>query len=180
MNETSAGNRYARALFELADKENCLPEIEALLTALAKLIKEYPEIPAIIQSPVIKETEKCSFIERAIPSGSPVLLKNFLAVLIEKKRFAILDEIHEEFHKLFEQKEGILEVEVISVVSFSKALLEKIKKIFSAKFRWEIRFIQKIDASLIGGFLLRFRGREIDCSFKTRIHEIEQQLLTQS
>ena len=180
MSEEIASARYARALFELAMKENKLPEAEALLTEIAKVAKKHPEVMAIIQNPTLRQSEKSSFVEKIIPADSPALLKDFFKVLIEKKRFTILGDIQKEFHRLFEKKAGILEVEVLSAVPFSTALRDKLKKMLAAKLRSEIRIIPKTDASLLGGFLLRFGGKEIDCSFKNRIHEIEQQLITES
>ena len=179
MSETLAGCRYARALFELAVKGKELPKIETLLSNLAKVAREHPEVMAIVQNPTLKESEKSAFIEKIIPADSPALFRDFLKVLIEKKRFPLLGEIRSEFHQLFEKNQGLLEVELLSVVAFSKILQEKLKKILEAKLRSTIRLVPKIDASLLGGFLLRFGGREIDCSFKNRIHEIEQQLITQ-
>jgi F0F1-type ATP synthase delta subunit len=42
----------------------------------------------------------------------------------------------------------------------------------------EIRLIPSTDPELLGGFVLRFAGKEIDCSYKNRLHEIQQKLLS--
>lgn len=179
MSKTLASARYARALFKLAENEKELPRIEALLADLAKTAAGHPEVISITQNPTLRESEKSAFIEKIVPADSPALFKNFLRVLLEKKRFPILNEIQSEFHRLFEKKRGVLEVELLSVVSFSKTLQEKLKKVLENKLRSSVRFVPKTDPSLLGGFLLRFDGREIDCSFKNRIEEIEQQLAAQ-
>jgi F-type H+-transporting ATPase subunit delta len=177
MSDVQAGARYARAIFNLAEKERALPKIEALLAFLVKTTEGSPEVTAVIRNPVLKESEKADFIGALIPADSPALFRDFLRVLIEKKRFSILGEIQSEFHRRFAKQQGLLEVEVLSAVPFSKTLQEKLKKTLSVKLRSEIKLIPKTDASLIGGFLLRFNGREIDCSYKNRLHEIEQQLM---
>lgn len=178
MSEEIAGIRYARALFELSEKERLLSETDTTLSSLADTAAGHPEIMAIVRSPILKESEKISLVEKIIPADSPALLKDFLRVLIEKKRFPLLARIRKEFHRLFEKRQGILEVEVVSTAPFSKDLQVRLQKMLSSKLRSEVRLIPKTDAALIGGFLLRFNGREIDCSFKNRFHEIEQQLLT--
>lgn len=188
MSESLASSRYARALFNLAIKENRLQELETSLLDFAKTVETHPEITSIVQNPTLKEEERFSFIEKILPAKSSDLIKNFLKVLLKKKRFPILGEIQAEFHRLFEKKQNILEVEVISAVPFSTKLHEKLKKMLAAKFcltpdskkpetSKEVRLIPKINAELLGGILLRFEGREIDCSFKSRIREIEQQLI---
>ena len=176
MRETLASTRYARALFDLAKKENCLPAIETSFEEFAKTISKHLELIAILQNPTVKGSEKISLAQKIIPQGCPELFKDFFLTLIAKKRTAILLEVQKEFHKLFERDKGILDVEMLSAAPFSTSIQEKIKKVLAGKLRSEIRLIPKVDTSLLGGFLLRFNDREIDCSFKNRIHEIEQQL----
>lgn len=177
MSEALASSRYAKALFNLAAKEKALLKIDAVLSDLVRATEEHPEIKAILRSPVLKEIEKNGFIQKIIPVDCPALLKDFLRLLIEKKRFPILDGIFLEFHRMFEAEQGLLEIQVLSVVPFSKPVQEKLKKVLEGKLRSEIRLIPRTDASLLGGFLLRFNGKEIDCSFRSRIREIGQMLL---
>lgn len=177
MNEIRVNNRYARALFQLAKKAGNHAEIDLWLRRLTEGLMCHPGATRLIRNPTISEQEKIHFIEKLFPEGTPPLLKNFCKVLIEKKRFCILPEVQKIFHAMHEREEGILEVELLSVVPFSEKILEKLKKMLAAKLRFEIRLIPKIEASLVGGFLLRFDGKEIDCSFKNRFHEIAQQLI---
>ena len=53
----------------------------------------------------------------------------------------------------------------------------KLLTLLNKKLASEIRLSVKTDASLIGGLVLRFDGREIDASFKNRLREIRQKLL---
>ena len=178
MKTSLAISRYAKALFSLAKQNGVLEQIAAAMERLVATFRKYAAIRSILQNPAVKETEKSAFMEKILPPESPVLLKDFLKVLLEKKRLAFLEGIQEEFHRLYEKEKGILEVELLSVAPFSKDFQAKIKKLLALKLRSEIRLIPKTDASLLGGFLLRFGDREVDCSFKARFHEIEQQLLT--
>jgi len=178
MSDALLSGRYSRALFNLSKKAGNLPEVDRALSVLLKTTEEFPNIAALIQTPTLKESEKNAFIEKVLSPETPSLLKDFLKVLIEKKRFSLLKTICAEFHELFEEEQGILEVEVLSVIPLAKTIEEKLKKVLETKLRAVVRLAPKIDASLIGGFLLRFGGREIDCSYKNRIREIEQQLLT--
>ena len=71
---------------------------------------------------------------------------------------------------------GRQEVEMVSAVSLTPGFMEKLRAVLTKKLRSEIRLIPSVDRSLLGGFILRFSGKEIDCSFKNRLHEIRQKL----
>jgi len=177
MSDLIAANRYARALFELAEKEGRLSEIHAGLEQVTALTRDHPQIMSLISNPTLSDEEKTQLIQNILPKDLPDLLIRFLKTLIEKKRFPLLAVILSVFHKAFKKKMGIQEVEIVSVVPFSSQFQERVKNVLKNKLRSEIQLMPKTDPSLLGGFVLKFDGREIDCSFQNRIHEIQQKLL---
>ena len=189
MSDVTAAGRYARALFELTEKEGRLQEMDAGLLALAKVLETQPKILLLMANPTLTTQEKYDLALKTLTDGQAGLLERFLRVLIDKKRFALLPEIQKIFHDSFEKKQGVQEVEMISAVSFSSEFLKKITAVLAAKLsaasgsiepkaRREIRLIPKTDRGLLGGFVLRFAGQEIDCSFKNRLYEIQQTLFS--
>ena len=189
MSDVIAAGRYTRALFELAEKEGCLAEIDARLLALAKVLEAEPKILLLVANPTLTHDQKVELVLKTLTDGRTGLLERFLRVLIDKKRFALLSEIQNLFHESFEKKQGVQEVEMISAVSFSSEFLKKITAVLTTKLsaapgsiepkaRREIRLIPRTDRGLLGGFVLRFAGQEIDCSFKNRLYEIQQTLFS--
>jgi F-type H+-transporting ATPase subunit delta len=180
MNDVTAAGRYTRALFELAEKENRIPEIDAALHALARTLETEPKILRLIENPTLTTAQKYDLALQTLAGGQTGLLERFLRVLIDTKRFALLPEIQKEFHRTFEIKKGVQEVEMVSAVTLSSSFLEKLKTLLTKKLRSEIRLIPRTDRDLLGGFVLRFAGKEIDCSFKNRLYEIRQKLINNS
>ncbi|MFA7255127.1 MAG: ATP synthase F1 subunit delta [Candidatus Omnitrophota bacterium] len=176
MSDTIAAGRYTRALFELAEKEGRLVEIDAGLHALAKSLEAQPKILLLMANPTLTSPEKYALALSALAGGKTGLLQRFLRVLIDKKRFALVPNIERMFHERFEKKQGVQEVEMLSAVPFSSEAMGRFKTALTKKFRSEIRLIPRTDRGILGGFILRFDGKEIDCSFKNRLHEIQQKL----
>ncbi|MDP3762715.1 MAG: ATP synthase F1 subunit delta [bacterium] len=187
MSDTIAADRYTRALFELAEKEGHLAPIDAKLHVLAKTLEAQPKVLLLMANPTLMSQEKYALALSALAGKTTGLLERFFRVLIDKKRFALLPEIEKTFHDRFEKKQGVQEVELFSAVPFSSEVLEKFKTVLTKKLRasplavgsaarTEIRLIPKTDHSILGGFILRFNGKEIDCSFRNRLHEIQQKL----
>jgi len=178
MSDTIAAGRYTRALFELAEKEGRLAEVDAGLHGLARVLETQPKVLRLMANPTLTSEEKYALALETLADRKPGLLERFLHVLIDKKRFALLPEIQKNFHDRFEKKQGVQEIEMFTAVPFSSKVQEKFKATLTKKLRSEIRLIPKTDASLLGGFILRFNGKEIDCSFKNRLHEIQQKLFS--
>jgi F-type H+-transporting ATPase subunit delta len=178
MSDAIAAGRYTRALFELAEKGGCLAEIDAGLLALTKVLETEPKILLLVANPTLTRDQKVELALRTLTDGRTGLLERFLRMLIDKKRFALLPEIQNLFHESFEKKQGVQEVEMISAVSFSSEFLKKITAVLATKLSAKIRLIPGIDRGLLGGFVLRFAGKEINCSFKNRLYEIRQKLLS--
>ena len=189
MSDVIAAGRYTRALFELAEKENHLAEIDAGLYALAKTLKAQPKILLLMANPTLTDQEKYALASEAIADRKAGLLERFLRVLIDKKRFSLLPDIQNIFHDRFEKKQGVQEVEMLSAVPFSSGTLEKFEALLIKKLRSspvstesqaprEIRLIPKTDRGILGGFILRFNGKEIDCSYRSRLYEIQQKLFS--
>lgn len=176
MNNDIAAGRYARALFELAEKEGRLAEIDAALHALAKILEAQPKVLLLMANPTLTNREKYTLALGTLAGEKTGLLERFLRVLIDKKRFALLPEIQKIFHGRFEKKQGVQEVEMLSAVPFSSKVLEKFKASLAKKLNSQVRLIPKTDRNVLGGFILRFAGKEIDCSFKSRLHEIRQKI----
>ncbi len=187
MSDLIVAKRYTRALFELASKSGDLAAIEDILKSLKDLTVSHPKFLRLIANPTLTEDEKYRLVRNLLPQNAPDLLDRFVKVLLAKKRFALLPDIQTLFHANFEKSLGIQEVEMISAAPLSSVFLGKLKALLTRKLRAssfaekpetraEIRLIPKINQSILGGFILRFNEKEIDCSFETRIHEIRQQL----
>ncbi len=176
MSDTIAAGRYTRALFELAEKEGSLAEIDAELHAFAKILEAQPKILLLMANPTLTNQEKYALALGALATKKTSLLERFFHVMIDKKRFALLPEIQKIFHERFEKKQGVQEVTLLSAVPFSSEVREKFKMTLAKKLRSEIRLIPQTDPGILGGFVLRFDGKEIDCSFRNRLHEIQQKL----
>lgn len=176
MIDLRAAHRYARALFELAEKDNTLDAIDDQLVAVLDVVRKYPEISRLISNSTITLAEKEDFIGKIIPGNTLPLLLNFLKVLVKKKRFLELSFIQETFHRLYEKKRRVEEVIVVSAVPLSGPNAARLEKVLETKFKSDIRLALKTDPDMIGGLILRFSGNEINASFRSRLDALRQAL----
>ena len=126
-NETSA--RYARALFEVGIENSEIDKIENNLNDFLNLYNSSSEFRNFIKNPTQNAenqfnviniiSEKLSFSKN---------LKNFLSLLIEKKRIFFVYKIAESFLRLCSKKRGEVKASLVSSKSLSKDELNDISE----------------------------------------------------
>jgi F-type H+-transporting ATPase subunit delta len=176
MNRPEICDRYARALIGLAEKNSQLDAVEAELTATCEILAKNPGVGRVIASPTVTPRDKEN-LAAEISKGASPLLGGLLKVLVQKKHFEELSGIRDEYHRLFEIKKGILEIQVITAIAIPEPVKNKLRTVCRNKWRCEVRLLCEKNPSILGGMILRFDGKEIDACYRTRLAEIRRQLM---
>jgi F-type H+-transporting ATPase subunit delta len=104
-------------------------------------------------------------------------LKNFMFLLIEKRRIFFVEKIIDSFLKLCAQKRGEVKASLISSKELSETEIETISKDLSTSMGSTIKFDYKVDKELIGGLKLQLGSFMIDTSIKNKLKKYEQKML---
>ena len=104
-------------------------------------------------------------------------LKNFMFLLIEKRRIFFVEKIIDSFLKLCAQKRGEVKASLISSKELSETELENISKELSSSTSSTIKFNYKVDKELIGGLKLQLGSFMIDTSIKNKLNKYKQEML---
>ena len=175
---TETSERYSRALFEVAKESGELEKIENDIKTLKVLLKDIPELKNFLQNPTQSEENQIN----AVDILSKKLnfsrdLKNFIFLLIEKRRIFFVIKILDSFIKLCSKKRGEIKASLISSKSLSITELEQISKDLSSSMGSTIKFDYKVDKNLIGGLKLQLGSFMIDTSIKNKLKKYEQVML---
>ena len=175
---TEASERYSRALFEISKESGELEKVETDVKTFKSLIEKNLELKNFIHNPTHNITnqnnvfnilsDKLSFSKN---------FKNFLFLLVEKRRIFFISKIIESFLKLCLKKRGELKASLISSKELSETELENISKELSLSMGSKIKFDFKIDKELIGGFKLHIGSFMIDTSIKNKLKKFQQRML---
>jgi len=172
----TAARPYSRAIFELANEQNKLPEWGDVLQ-LAALIATDENMRALIDSPAILPSQVAeAFLSVMKDSkGAPEInqdVTNMINLLAENDRLRIIPAIQHGFDVLKQEAEGAVEVQVIS----AKKLTAKQQKDMSASLKKrlgkEINLSTEIDKSLIAGAIIHAGDLVIDGSAKGRLEKL--------
>ena len=171
-------NSYSQALFELANENNTLIEIEDQVAALVKLIPQSSEFKEIIKNPVIK-TEDLQNVIRLISDHLTFneLLKKFLVFVISKRRFFFIEKILKDFLSICSNSRGEIQAELSAAKEMNQQEILEVKKELNINFGSKIKLNYKYDPSLIGGLILKVGSTMVDTSIKNKLQQIEKKMI---
>ena len=88
----SASNRYALALFELAQEESQLDRIEKEAEEFRKLINKNHDINFLVKNPLIGKKEQATSIKKILQiSDFSKLFQNFIELIANKRRLFFIE-----------------------------------------------------------------------------------------
>jgi F-type H+-transporting ATPase subunit delta len=171
---TGVAGRYASALFSLARDERKTDEVAAALASFDALIAESEDLRRLVRSPVFSAREQvkalAAILERAEIAG---VAANFIKLVAAKRRlFAIRDMIRD-YGLLYDAGRGVAHAEVTSAEPLDDANVAALKETLRvASGGKDVRLTAKVDASIIGGLVVKLGSRMVDGSLKTKLNAI--------
>ena len=175
---TETSERYSRALFEVSKDVGDLEKVEQDIKNLQTLLNESAEVKNFIHNPTQSKDNQNNVINLlAEKLFFSKILKNFMFLLIEKKRIFFVEKIIDSFLKLCSQKRGEVKASLISSKELSTNEIESISKDLSSSMGSTIKFNYKVDKELIGGLKLQLGSFMIDTTIKNKLNKLEKKLL---
>ena len=175
---TETSERYSRALFEVAKEADDLEKIEKDVKNFKTLLNGSLEIKNFIHNPTQSKDNQNNVVKLLAENLKlSKNLKNFMLLLIEKRRIFFVEKIVDSFLKLCSQKRGEVKASLISSKELSKTEIENISKDLSSSMGSVIKFDYKVDKELIGGLKLQLGSFMIDTSIKNKLKKYEQAMI---
>ena len=172
----TAANRYA--LYELAEENKSVHEIENQSSALIQLINESKDFESTIKNPINKKEEQINVINKiAERYNFNDLLKNFLCFLITKRRLFFIKKILKNFINICSQKRGEVSAKLIAAKKLNENEVNKIKDELSENFVTKVKLDYKYDPSLIGGLIIQVGSVMIDTSIQSKLKQLENKMI---
>ena len=175
---TETTERYARALFEVASESEELNNIENNLVEFLNIYDSSSEFINFIKNPTQSNKNQLTAIDIISKNlNFSKILKNFLSLLVEKKRIFFVKKITLNFLKLCSKKRGEVKASLTTSKNLSQAELNEISLQFSNSMGSKIKFDYHVDESLIGGVKIQLGSLMVDTSIKNKLKKYEQLML---
>ncbi|MGQ0654906.1 MAG: F0F1 ATP synthase subunit delta [Betaproteobacteria bacterium] len=166
---------YAEAAFKLADGAGALAKWSGMLAALAQVAAD-ARVRAAIADPNLSDAKRAGLFISILAGRLDAQAENFLRVLAENDRLALLPEIRAQFEALKDQREGVVEAEVLSAFELGEDQVADLVARLERKTGRKVRARVSVERELIGGIKVVLGDKVIDGSARAQLARLETAL----
>jgi F-type H+-transporting ATPase subunit delta len=174
-----AQRMYARALFEAAQEQGRVEQVQTDLSAFADAIAESAELAAFLSNPQLDPRLKTEVVAE-LASDADELVRNFLRLVAEKGRAGEIGAISEELAALVDQEQGRLGVELTTAFELSDDEASRIVGQIERASGRTVEATRKVDPELVGGMILQAGSLRVDASVRGRLERLRRTLVTRT
>lgn len=166
---------YARAAFEFAQGARALARWGDLLETAATVVRD-ERFAALLGNPKVTTLALADIVidiagERADGHGG-----NFVRLLAQNQRLALLPEIAVQYALLRAQVENTVDVEIVSAIALTPADTEKFTHALTRRLNRVVRLLPSVDPGLLGGAVIRAGDFVLDGSVKGKLERLGQSM----
>lgn len=180
MTLSAVAARYANALADVVTASASIlrPEVAVeQLRAFEALLQSSPELQNALITPAVPGSRKKAAVGRIVDILKlSQIARNFLFVLIDRRRITSLSEIIQSFEQIVEERMGFARAEVASAAELTEpqrsALTAQLERMTGKR----IRMRASVDTSLIGGVVARIGSTVYDGSLRGQLASLEHRL----
>ncbi len=174
-NAKGLAGRYAGALYDLCVDAKATDKVLSDLQTLKKLIAEHDNLAQLASSPVYSRDQQTSAMQAILAkAGADALTQKFVGAVAQNGRLFSLVDIIDAFVAEVARRNGEITAEVVSAVPLDSKREKLVQKtVSSIAGSDKVSLEMKVDASLIGGLVVRVGSRLIDTSVKTKLNRLE-------
>ena len=165
-------NRYATAIFELAQERGALEEGLDQAVFLRDLLRE-DDVNMIITHPRIPGAEKKSFFDEAFKKHVNADLMGFLHLAVDKGREEYIVAILNDFIDMANAHLRKATAYVTAAFPLKQGQTAALAALLSRKLSKQVDISLKVDPKVIGGLYIQVDGYYMDRTIRTRLQEMK-------
>jgi F-type H+-transporting ATPase subunit delta len=171
---SGVAGRYANALFDLATEDKSVGKTGEALASFQGLVNESDDLRRLMSSPVFKTEDQMAAIDALAAKAkiSGVAL-NFLKLMGKNRRLGAVSGAIAGFQALVAKSRGEVTAEVTSAEKLSAKQITELKAALKASIGSDVVLTTKIDASILGGLIVKVGSRMLDNSLQTKLQNLK-------
>lgn len=167
---------YAQTLLDLAKEAQTVGPVAADLDTLSTLLARDPSFGTFLASPYFSEENKKDLLRKVFAGNLQRLTLNFLLVMIDHGRGALLPLIVNRFTQLHRVYQGYETVEVTVAKPLDPPQQEKLLHDLAEALKTKVDLDVHVDPAILGGVIIRYDENMLDNSIRGRLARTVDQL----
>lgn len=171
---SGVAERYASALFDLAESGKKIKPVEKDLGRLEKLLDGSQDLMRLVLSPVFTAEDQQAAIGKVLDKAKiSGIVGNFVRVVAGNRRLFVLPQIIQAFKIKLADSRGETTADVTVAAKLTPAQTKDLKATLKKVVGKDVALNMTVDASLLGGMIVKVGSRQIDTSLKTKLSSLK-------
>ena len=182
MTVRTVARQYALALFDVAQKGRQTERVGRELAEFAALVASHEELSAVFANTAVPPAHKRVIVDRliqALPELSPEIGR-LLTWLADRDRLMHLDAIAATFKEKAMDAERVVRAELVTAVPLDDGARQRIAQALGRTLDRQVTMTERVDPSLVGGFVARVGSVVFDGSVARHLERIREKLLAEA
>jgi F-type H+-transporting ATPase subunit delta len=172
-----SGQRYAQAIFDLAQENNQIEAWGDDLAVVAEVFQD-ADFAALMKHADMSAADKLAATATVLAGIDP-LVRNLVDLLVSKNSVDSIVSVYSGYTELLDRHLGRQRVEITTAVPLEPAETERISSFVSGLVQREVVLTTKVDESILGGLVIQIGDRLLDGSTKARLDGLRTRLHTE-
>ncbi|WP_298515476.1 ATP synthase F1 subunit delta [uncultured Kordia sp.] len=168
-----AAIRYAKAILALAQEQNAGEAVAEDMDGIVKTVENSKDLRLMLNSPIVKSETKKTVLQE-IFTGMHSISEGVIDMLVSNKRINLLDNIAVQYCHLYDQLQGKQVAVVTTAIPLTDDLRDKVLAKVKDLTNNEVTIENKIDESIIGGFILRVGDLQYNASIANQLNTLKR------
>jgi F-type H+-transporting ATPase subunit delta len=168
--------RYARALFMVAERRGEIFEVLEDLKRLRDLVGGDRRLEGYLRSPLVPLERKRALLRSALASRVLGPVASFMDLLLRKKRMGLFADAVDEYEQQVRVWQGLQEAEAVSAVPLTEDETKRLHAELERTTGLTIELKTRVDPALLGGLYVRIGDRVMDRSVKGLLQSLQERL----
>ena len=173
--QVTVARPYAQAVFEMAEAGKDLQGWSEMLGLLVEIVS-VNEVWEVINSPRLTRAAIADLLNEIGGKRFNKEFSNFVRVLADNRRLVVIPEIAALYEQLRADAESRISAQVVSAQTLSDEQKAKIADSLRKRLGREVELSCSVDASLLGGAVIRAGDLVIDGSARGKLEKLAAQL----
>ncbi len=165
----SVASRYAKSVLDLSIEKGQLEAVYQDMLLIKNVCESNREMVVFLNNPVVKTDKKQEVFQAIFKGKLSELSMSFIDLLTRKRREMYINKVAIAFIEQYKTYKKILTAVITSAVGLDDTTRKKVMDLVKSVASGEVELVEKIDKTLIGGFVIKVGDKQVDASISRKL-----------
>lgn len=179
MTGRTAATRYARALFDVAQKEGAdVQQVGRELSGFTALVSEHEPLARVFANPAVPAPKKRGIVEDLLARtpGAHATLRKLLLLLAERDRLTLLPQVVAAYRTRLLDHAKVVRADVTTALALPPDRLAALQAGLARATGRDVQIENRVDPGIIGGAVTRIGSTVYDGSLTRQLQKMKESL----